>query len=131
MSCVCRSVGRGGLTLLRRCDGRVASHPTPEDGYIEVPLSDLDRLFEGRVRADRRDEVRQVIVEALSHISDYNDELHSFVETREIKSGDTVLGTYLRVKKDQTTTYRDVTGNEFTVPGRSEERRVGKRRGKR
>jgi len=117
MNFVFRSLAQEYLTLLHLVDVRVAYHDTTEDSYIEVPLSDLDRLFEGRVRADRRDEVRQVIVEALSHISDYNDELHSFVETREIKSGDTVLGTYLRVKKDQTTTYRDVTGNEFTVPG--------------
>src|SRR5690625_6841369 len=98
MNFVFRSLAQEYLTLLHLVDVRVAYHDTTEDSYIEVPLSDLDRLFEGRVRADRRDEVRQVIVEALRHISGYSDELQSCVETRAIRSDDTALGTYLGVK---------------------------------
>lgn len=117
MNFVFRSLVQEYITLLHLVDVRIAYHDTTEDSYVEVPLSELDSLLEGRVKPDRQKEVKQAIVDALSYISDYNDELHSFAETREIKANGHVIGSYLRAKKGKTSTYKDVTGNEITVPG--------------
>ena len=84
--------------------------------YREVSLPDLDELLEDVIVEDQRNHVRQLIEGELSNIFDYQGELQSMVEHVELPQSDDGR-TYLRVDPDLRKTYRDETGNEFTVPG--------------
>lgn len=84
--------------------------------YREVSLPDLDELLEDVIVEDQREHVKQLIEGELSNIFNYRGERRSMVEDVEFSQSD-AGPTYLRVNPDLRATYRDETGNEFTVPG--------------
>jgi hypothetical protein len=116
---VFRQMNQEFITLLHLVDVRVAFFNGYNESKREVTLPELDSLLEEYIVSDHRSEVRQQIIDELSHIFDYRGEHHSFVEERRLEDPSGVdLVTYLRAKVETTSTYKnEATGTEIVVPG--------------
>ncbi|MEU0213081.1 hypothetical protein [Streptomyces canus] len=114
---VFRQMNQEHITILHLVDMRVAFWNGYGESVQEVPLSGLNDLLDTYVKPDKKNSMRQMVLDQMSAIFDYEDKLvePSMVETRQIGSGASAE-TYLRWRK-KTSTYRDETGNEITVPG--------------
>jgi len=130
-----RQMNQEFITILHLVDVRVAFFNGYGELRQEVALPELDALL-NRVLVGGKEslvaargievldpknskvlEVRTAILDALSCICDYQDNVHSFVEERKYTDQGTVHS-YWRVKKNHTSTYRDeATGTEIVVPG--------------
>ncbi|WP_435218305.1 hypothetical protein [Streptomyces sp. bgisy034] len=114
---VFRQMNQEYITILHLVDVRVAFWNGYGESVHEVPLSGLNDLLDAYVKADKKSSMRQMILDQLSAIFDYEDKLVEppMVETRQVGAGGST-DNYLRWRK-RTSTYRDETGNEITVPG--------------
>jgi hypothetical protein len=112
---VFRQMNQEHVSLLHLVDVKVAFWNGLAESVREVPLSGLDDLLESVVVPERIDEVRDTVLAQLQTIFDHQDQLVDppLVEERKLGDGDS----YLRFRKELTSTYTDETGNEFTVPG--------------
>lgn len=109
-----RQMNQEFITLLTLTDVRVAFFNGYTESREEVTLPELDSLLERFIVEEKREDIRNQIVEQLENILDYEDEIHSIVEDKEIAQGDV----YLRTKKDTVSVYEDaITGREIPVPG--------------
>ncbi len=114
---VFRQMNQEYITLLHLVDVMVAFSNGIRENAVILPLPRLRGLLEDVVRPDEVDGAFDYILGELGFISDYQDELQSFVEWRELKDGARV-NKYLRVKKNMTSVYKDpATGTEIKVPG--------------
>ncbi|MFF4403238.1 hypothetical protein ACFY2W_26985 [Streptomyces sp. NPDC001262] len=111
---VFRQVNQEHISLLHLIDVRIGFWNGYGESVQEVPLSGLDGLLETYVQQGKRAELRAMVLEQLSAIFDYKDELVQppMVEERAIGTNDT----YLRWRRT-TSTYTDETGNAISVPG--------------
>jgi hypothetical protein len=128
---VFRQMNQEYVTLLHLVDVRVAyvrGDLVVQDGqesvqytYREATLSQLDALLGAVIVPDRVDDVHAAILEVLGNVFDWQDDVHSLVEVKQLvdASGRAIPnGSYLRVPKGLTSTYADpATGSSFTVPG--------------
>lgn len=128
---VFRQMNQEYVTLLHLVDVRIAyvrgdlvvqdGQETVQYTYREATLSQLDALLGAVIVPDRIDEVRGAIIEVLSNVFDWEDEVCSLVEVKQLvdASGQPIPnGSYLRVPKGLKSTYTDEeTGSSLTVPG--------------
>lgn len=111
---VFRQMNQEFITLLTLTDVRVAFFNGFTESREEVTLPELDTLLEKYVVEDKRADVRSQIVEQLETVLDYEDEIQSIVEEKEIAEDDT----YLRTRKDIVSVYEDpISGREIPAPG--------------
>ncbi|GHE62902.1 hypothetical protein GCM10018785_34810 [Streptomyces longispororuber] len=111
---VFRQINQEHITILHLVDVRVGFWNGYGESVVEVPLSGLDGLLATYVQPAKRAEVRKMVIEQLSTLFDYKDNLVQppMVEERQLGPNDT----YLRWRKT-TSTYSDETNNAITVPG--------------
>ncbi|GEM_PF-1620218 len=116
---VTRQMNQEFISILHLVDVRIAFFNGYNESKREVTLPELDSLLEEFVVEDRRTEVRQRIIDELSHIFDYRGDHYAFVEERQLTAPDgTALASYLRAKVEMTSTYRnEATGTSIIVPG--------------
>ncbi|UCM88054.1 hypothetical protein [Streptomyces marincola] len=109
-----RQMNQEHITILHLVDVRIGFWNGYSESTREVPLSGLDSLLAAYVKPERQQEMRKIILDQLSAIYDYKDNLvqPSMVEERQVGPNDR----YLRWRKT-TSTYTDETGNVITVPG--------------
>jgi hypothetical protein len=116
-----RQMNQEYISLLHLVDVSVAFFNGYAESRMEVPLYDLDSLLNTIIVNAKTAEVRQLIVNELATIFDYDDSVQSFVEERQLIGANNKPSadhSYLRVRKDLTSTYKDdVTGAAFSVPG--------------
>ena len=109
-----RQMNQEFISLLSLVDVRLAFFNGFAETRREYALPDMDQLLTDYIVEDKRDEVRQDIVDALENILDHKDDLNSIIEIKEIDPENK----YFRVKKDLVSTYVDpITGTEIRVPG--------------
>lgn len=115
LNVIFRQLNQEHITLLHLVDIRVAFWNGYSESVEEVPLPKLDGLIEKYIQPDRRDEIRDLILDQLKIVYDYNDELVDppVVEEKPVADGDS----YWRFRRDLISTYADETGNEIIVPG--------------
>jgi hypothetical protein len=119
---VFRQMNQAFISLVHLVDVRVGFFNGFTETREEVALADLDGLLE-RVIVDepRRKTVKAAILDQLQNVLDHRGVSHSIVETATLRdaAGQPVPGSsYLRVKRDLTTTFSDpVTGAAVAVPG--------------
>ncbi|MFE2689048.1 hypothetical protein [Streptomyces mirabilis] len=114
---VFRQMNQEHITILHLVDVRVAFWNGYGESVHEVPLSGLNDLLDTYVKPEKKSDARKMVLDQLSTLFDYQDKLVDppMVETRTIGAAGST-DTYLRWRKT-TSTYRDATGNEITVPG--------------
>ncbi len=113
---VFRQMNQEFISVLSLTDVRVAFFNGYAETRKEVTLPQIDSLLDEFIvdEPDKRNFVRQNIVDALENVLDFKDEFHNVVEEMAIDQENP----YLRFKKDLISVYKDeVTGTEFTVPG--------------
>lgn len=110
-----RQMNQEHISLLHLVDVRVAYWEGRAESVHEVPLSKLDELLELHVRPEKQAATRELILDQIRTVFDYQDQLVDppLVEERVIDDHDS----FLRFRKDATSTYTDETGNSITVPG--------------
>lgn len=106
---VFRQMNQEFITLLHLVDVRIAFFNGYSESKREVSIAQLDELLEEVVVDSQRENVRNQIIDELSHIFDYNDVPQSIIEEKNFPDTEQ---SYIRVKKDMTSTYKDKT-----VPG--------------
>ncbi|MFD0670085.1 Ig-like domain-containing protein [Cohnella sp. GCM10027633] len=124
---VFRQMNQEFITLLHLVDLRIGFfkvelvNGVEKHAYKEVTLPQLDSLLQEIIVADKRNEVRNSIINQLMNIFDYQDRHHRFVEDKPFKDAngnDIPLSNYLRVKKEYVSTYNDeASGTKISVPG--------------
>jgi len=112
---VFRQMNQEHITLLHLVDVRVAFWNGFAESVEEVPLPKLDTILDKYIQPGRKEEVRQLIVDQLSTIFDFEDNLVDppVIQEKAIAGDDT----YLRFRKDLISTFTDETGNQISVPG--------------
>lgn len=110
-----RQLNQEHITLLHLVDTRVAFWNGYSESVEEVPLPKLDGLIEKYIQPDRREEIRELILDQLNTVYDYDDKLVDppIIEKKKVAVGDS----YWRFRKSHKSTYTDETGNQITVPG--------------
>ncbi|WP_123040433.1 Ig-like domain-containing protein [Cohnella candidum] len=124
---VFRQMNQEFITLLHLVDLRIGFfkvdivNGAEKYTYKEVTLPQLDALLAEIVIPEKRNEVRNSIINQLMNIFDYQDRHHRFVEDKpfkDVNGNDIPLSNYLRVKKDYVSTYNDdASGTHISVPG--------------
>ncbi|KEK23356.1 hypothetical protein [Bacillus gaemokensis] len=103
---VFRQMNQEFITLLHLVDVRVAFFNGFAESRREYPLTQLDDLLEEVVKETERKKVRQIIIDELTNIFDYQDNLHSIIEQKNYPESEKH---YYRVKKDLKSTYKGKT----------------------
>lgn len=109
-----RQMNQEFFTFLTLVDVRVAFFNGFAESRREVSLAQLDGLLEEFIVADKRDAVREAVLGQMDAVLDYQDDVQSVIEVKELSPDDK----YFRFKKGLVTLYKDeVTAAEFAVPG--------------
>ncbi|CCF16873.1 hypothetical protein BLGI_4842 [Brevibacillus laterosporus GI-9] len=106
---VFRQMNQEFITLIHLVDVRVAFFNGYPESRREYPLTQLDDLLEEVVKDTEREKVRQGIIDELTHIFDYQDNVSTIIERKKLPESEEY---YYRVKKEMTSTYKGKT-----VPG--------------
>jgi hypothetical protein len=115
---VFRQMNQEYVTVLHLVDVRVAFFNGYAESRKEVSLAELDSLLEEYVLATQRQTAKDMVLDALQTVPDYQDQPHTFIEEKRLVERGNRPSSYWRVKKEYTTKYKDpATGTEFTVPG--------------
>jgi hypothetical protein len=121
---VFRQMNQEYITLLHLVDVRVAfwdGDPNPAVSMRkEVPLADLDTLLNSCIKEEKRNEVRQAIIDQLNTIIDYQGNfVTDFVEESVLNNGEgNEVRRYWRVNpKSSGGRYTDETGNQIMAQG--------------
>ncbi|MBE9066056.1 hypothetical protein IQ260_05255, partial [Leptolyngbya cf. ectocarpi LEGE 11479] len=118
LSFVFRQMNQEYITVFHLTDVRLGYDldGNPEN-YQELSVSEMDGLLSDVIVSDKRETVKNAILDELRYIVNYKDELQSFVEEKEIKDeSNQTLYSYWRLKKGDKSIYRD-SGFEIEVPG--------------
>ena len=110
---VFRQMNQEFVTFLHLTDVRVGFFNGDGKSRREVPLSGLEGLLEAVVKPSNRDDVRNIILEQLSAVRDYDGNPVNVVDTVAVTPGDT----YRQFNSDLTTTFTDRRGREHKVQG--------------
>ncbi len=108
---VFRQMNQEFITLLHLVDVRVAFFNGFPESRREYPLTQLDDLLEEVVKDTEREKVRQGIIDELTNIFDYQDNVSTAIEKKKLPDNEKY---YYRIKKEMTSTYKGKT-----VPGSS------------
>jgi|SRR5215204_3686968 len=118
---VFRQMNQEHISILHLVDVRVGYvridivDDQPITTFREATIPQLDSLLNEVIVENKREHYRQAIVNQLTSVFDYLDEPKSFVEEKALQDPS---DTYLRVKKNVVSTYKDdATGTEIKVPG--------------
>jgi hypothetical protein len=111
---VFRQMNQEFFTFLTLVDVRVAFFNNFAELAREVALPELQSLLDQFVLADKHAEARQVIVEQLQNVFDYEGVSKSVIEEKVLSDNDK----YLRFVRAQVSDYKDkITKAEFSIPG--------------
>jgi hypothetical protein len=110
---VFRQMNQEFVTFLHLTDVRVGFFNGDGKSRREVPLSGLEGLLQEVVKPASRDNVRDIILEQLSAVRDYDGNPVNVVETVQVTPGDT----YRQFDSDLVTTFTDLRGREHMVQG--------------
>jgi hypothetical protein len=109
---VFRQMNQQFVSLLHLVDVRIAFFNGFAESRREVTLPEVDTLLEEYVVEDKRDQVRELIIDSLKSILDFKGAIHNdFVRERSV-GGEK----YLTVNSDKTSTFKD-EDFDTTVPG--------------
>jgi hypothetical protein len=110
---VFRQMNQEFVTFLHLTDVRVGFFNGDGKSRREVPLSGLEGLLQEVVKPASRDNVRDIILEQLSAVRDYDGNPVNVVQNVEVTPGDT----YRQFDTDLATTFTDRRGREHEVQG--------------
>ena len=117
LSFVFRQMNQEFISILHLVDVRLGYTNGYSDSYRETSIGDIDLLLEEVIVPSRRESVREVILDELKYIPDYQDNLQSFVEEKSFTDEKRKkIFHQTRIRKDLKSEFKE-KGFAIQVPG--------------